>query len=276
MRQRLMLLGLVVLVWSGLGMAQAGGGFTASPLPPNAPAIPTTIKNQPFSADVITQYDRVLENGNHIHRETRGRVFRDGQGRVRTETQFAGADRLQHITIQDPVQRIVVHLDPRNKVATIHHLSDVTSANASTAVGAKDNIAPSRAGNALMMTPPGSGVSNVIPLQHADPSIRPSVRTEALGTRPMERTVATGTRTTRTIDNGDGPAIVCVSEIWYAHDLQIVLLSETDDGQAGRSMMKLENLSRVEPSAQLFQIPTDYAVKDSNPDTASAKPLRSK
>src|ERR1700751_473648 len=97
-------LALAVAPFSALCGPQATGGVP--PLPPNAPAIPTTIKNEPFSAQIVTEYDRVLPNGNHIHRETHGRIFRDAQGRVRTETQVAGlngVDGLEHIAIQDPI-----------------------------------------------------------------------------------------------------------------------------------------------------------------------------
>ncbi len=109
--------------------AQSGAG--PSSLPPNAPAIPTTIKNAPFSAQVVTQYDHVLSNGNHIHRETQGRIFRDSIGRVRTETQvstLSGVDSLEHIAIQDPILDEVIHLDPRTKTANIHHLGEAAAA----------------------------------------------------------------------------------------------------------------------------------------------------
>ena len=101
---------------------------SAAALPPNAPAVPTTIRNAPFSAAVSTQYDRVLSNGNHIHRETRGKVFRDAQGRVRTETEIQSSGiggTFEHIAIQDPVLREVIHLDPRTRTANVHHLADV-------------------------------------------------------------------------------------------------------------------------------------------------------
>ena len=53
-------------------------------------------------------------------------------------------------------------------------------------------------------------------------------------------------------------------------DLKMTLLTATDDGQAGRSTMKLVNIVRSEPNAALFQIPADYAVTE-NASTASAK-----
>src|SRR5271157_6401287 len=94
-----------------------------------AAARPASVKNAPFSADVVTQYDRTLDNGGHIHRETRGKIFRDNHGRVRTESQppavQPGSEKYDHITINDPVQQIIIYLNPKNKTATILRLSDV-------------------------------------------------------------------------------------------------------------------------------------------------------
>jgi hypothetical protein len=99
-------------------------------------------------------------------------------------------------------------------------------------------------------------------------------KTEALGSKYIEGVNATGTRTTRIIDAGsvgnDKP-IVSVSETWFSPELKMTVLTETDDGQSGHTTMKLINIVRTEPMAQLFQVPSDYTVKDSNPTTASAK-----
>ncbi len=263
-------LGLLLVFFATFLSAQTGGSWSSAPLPPNAPAIPTTVKNAPFSAGVITQYDRVLDNGNHIHRETRGWVFRDTQGRVRTETEFGsapgGVDKSQHITIQDPVQRVVIHLDTRNKTAIVHHLGEPA---ATTAV-AKDAGAP-RSGNAVLVAPQTAGAPTTIPLQHPEAGKRPVTRTESLGSKSIEGTLVTGTRTTRAIENSSDQPITSVTETWFSRDLQMVVLSDTDDGQAGRSMMKLVDIVRSDPNPQLFQIPPDYTIKDTNPTTASTK-----
>src|ERR1700676_5071192 len=43
------------------------------------------IKGKPYSADVITESVQTLPDGNRISRRTTGRVYRDGEGRVRRE-----------------------------------------------------------------------------------------------------------------------------------------------------------------------------------------------
>jgi hypothetical protein len=42
------------------------------------------VQGAPFSAEVIDESEQFLADGNRIHRETHGRIFRDSQGRTRT------------------------------------------------------------------------------------------------------------------------------------------------------------------------------------------------
>lgn len=65
--------------------------------------------------------------------------------------------------------------------------------------------------------------------------------------------------------------IVSICDTWISTDLKVTVLTETDDGQAGHSTMKLANIVRSEPNPVLFQIPADYTVKE-NAVTASPRP----
>ena len=99
-------------------------------------------------------------------------------------------------------------------------------------------------------------------------------RTEALGSKYIEGVNATGTRTTRIIDagsQGNDKPIVAVTETWFSPELKMVVLTESDDGRSGHNTMKLVNITRTEPMAQLFQVPSDYTVKETQPATASVK-----
>lgn len=242
---------------------------SATALLPNSAAVPTTIRNAPFSAEVSTQYDRVLSNGNHIHRETRGKVFRDPQGRVRTETEIqslGAAGSFQHIAIQDPVLREVIHLDSRTRTAYVHHLGEVFPQD----VAAGNSAVANKPGNVVLASPQGSqaGGSIAIPL-HPDTAKPPSI--ELLGTKMLEGVPVIGTRTTRVIPGSDGEPIVAVTDVWFSRDLQMVILSISDDGQGGRSMVRVTNIVRTAPNEQLFQVPPDYTVKDGNPMAAVVK-----
>ena len=276
---RWILTGLLLLV-TGIVGAQVSGRAVAGPAGVTNATASAAVKNSPFSADVVTQYDRTLDNGGHIRRETGGKIFRDSQGRMRTDTETLpaqpGAEKFEHITINDPVQKVIINLNPKMKTATIFHFGQGVG---SMAIG-MGNVAGAPVNLAV---PPGtksaqrnatSGVATTSKMGAKLYTTTVDTKTEALGSRTIEGVSATGTRTTRIIDAGsvgnDKP-IVSVSETWFSPELKMTVLTETDDGQSGHTTMKLINIVRTEPMAQLFQVPSDYTVKDSNPTTASAK-----
>jgi len=92
---------------------------------------------------------------------------------------------------------------------------------------------------------------------------RPDVKREDLGTQTMEGLTVQGKRTTHTIaagQVGNANALVVVTETWYSPDLKVVVMSKTTDPRSGTSVYKLTNVSRTEPDASLFQVPSDYTV----------------
>lgn len=280
MRLRWALGGLLLLVTVIAG-AQVSGRTAAGPAGVTTTTTPAAVKNMPFSAEVVTAYDRALDNSGHIHRETHGKVYRDSQGRLRTDSEMppaqAGAEKFEHVTITDPVQRVIINLSPKQKTATIFHFA---SGVGPTALG-MGNIAGAPVNAAA--TPPGQkapektatlGVATTSKMSGKLYSSPVDTKTEALGSRNIEGVSATGTRTTRITDAGpmgnDKP-IVSVTETWFSPELKMMVLTETDDGQSGHSIRKLINITRTEPASQLFQVPSDYTVKDTAPTTASVK-----
>ena len=253
----------------------------------------SNVKNAPFSAEVITEYDRTLDNGGHIHRESRGAIFRDSQGRMRTENQPSaiqpGSVKADHITINDPVRQVIIYLNPKTRTATVVRFSDiepnppmVATKHDKTKTKSKIRLAGEPAagnssGDTLSGTNSAGGPGN-LPSAEGEPTAAATSRMDAttftnspatmvpLGTRHIEGVSATGTRTTRTINPGtmgnDKP-IVSISDTWVATELKVTVLSETDDGQEGHSTMKLVNVVRGEPSAALFVVPADYKVRES-------------
>jgi hypothetical protein len=77
---------------------------------------------------------------------------------------------------------------------------------------------------------------------------------------------ATGWRSTTTIPAGrignDRP-IQVVEEQWDSPELNMVVLSRFSDPRTGVVEYRLTNISRSEPRADLFQVPSDYTVVDS-------------
>jgi hypothetical protein len=82
--------------------------------------------------------------------------------------------------------------------------------------------------------------------------------------------MAEGTRTTTTIpagDLGNEQPIHIVDERWYSPELQVVVMTRHSDPRSGETTYRLTNISRTEPSAALFQVPSDYAVRDNTAPT---------
>ena len=202
----------------------------------------------PFSADVIDETTRVLADGNRIHEENHGKLYRDSQGRVRNEMEskppFPDAPVWSHTTIYDPVQQLTIFLDTRNKVAQVHHMKGMTPAQS--------------------VTKP--------PVRSASPPIdrlkMAATSSEQLGSMDIEGFTVSGTRRTITIQAGavgnDKP-ITTVEETWYSPQLKQPLLQKRDDPRMGQTVHKLVNIQVGEPDPLLFQAPPDYEVKDQNP-----------
>ncbi len=269
---RWILTGLLLLV-IGMASAQVSRHAVASAAGvTNAPST-AAVTNSPFSAETVTLYDRTLDNGSHIHRETRGKVFRDSQGRLRTDSEAPstqpGSEKFDFATINDPVQKVIINLNPKLKTATIFHFAKGVGPAAvgmANLRGAPVNVAPAQA------SPKPAGTTSQMSASLGTSPVQ--VRTEALGSKYIEGVSATGTRTTRIIDagsQGNDKPIVAVTETWFSPELKMAVLTESDDGHSGYSTMKLVNVTRTEPPAQLFQVPSDYTVKDTEPATASVK-----
>ena len=97
-----------------------------------------------------------------------------------------------------------------------------------------------------MMPPPGPGT------------------TTRLGSRDFDGVRADGKKTTWTIPAGrigNQLPIEIVSERWHSPDLNVVVFTRHADPRSGERIYRLENIKREEPSAELFKVPADYALK---------------
>ena len=73
------------------------------------------VKGAPYSADVSTEVNQTLADGNVIAKRTTGRIYRDGEGRTRQETVVNGETK--SIQLRDPVAGSAVMLLPGTKTA---------------------------------------------------------------------------------------------------------------------------------------------------------------
>ncbi|HEY8462120.1 MAG TPA: hypothetical protein VIM99_17155, partial [Blastocatellia bacterium] len=78
------------------------------------------VTGAPFSADIVSETIQVLPDGNRIVQRSEGRIYRDSQGRTRSERtyQMGGSnERRQVINIRDPISRSSYSLDPETRIA---------------------------------------------------------------------------------------------------------------------------------------------------------------
>ncbi len=226
----------ILLLWTGTACAQVGV---------------TSLKGAPFSAEVVTQTDRVLQDGNHVRQTTHGKVFRDSEGRTRQETPFQRYGEENHyVSINDPVEQVFISfMMSGEKTASIHHMTP-----RSAAPPAQVDKSDAKPANSKASTEE-EGPCPVLP------------PVDQLGTKVIEGVAVVGTRQTDTIPAdkiGNEKPIVSVNDSWYSDELHEVVLWESDDPQYGHRTMKLVNIQRSEPDRALFQVPADYTVKDMN------------
>ena len=73
------------------------------------------VKGQPYSADVVTETNQALPDGNVISHRNVNKVWRDSEGRTRQETYRS--DKLRSIYISDPVGAVAYTVIPGSKLA---------------------------------------------------------------------------------------------------------------------------------------------------------------
>ncbi|MBO0725317.1 MAG: energy transducer TonB, partial [Blastocatellia bacterium] len=78
------------------------------------------VKGAPFSADIVSETIQTLLDGNRIVQRSEGRIYRDSQGRTRSERTYqmgGSSEQKQTITIYDPVANVNSILDPEARIA---------------------------------------------------------------------------------------------------------------------------------------------------------------
>jgi hypothetical protein len=200
------------------------------------------VKGAPYSAQAVTQFTQTLADGSHIQRTITGSVARDSEGRTRREQTMGGIGALEAsgeshkaVFIHDPVAGASYVLDPVGHTARQTPQARTPAANDSQPRERHTHYAGQNA----------------------------SVKTDDLGTQTMEGVTVQGKRITRTIaagQIGNEHALEVVTETWYSHDLQAMVMSKTSDPRTGETVYKLTNVTRTEPDASLFQVPADYKV----------------
>ena len=269
------------------------------------------VKGAPYSAESVTETIQTLSDGNRIVNRMTSSVYRDGEGRTRREQSLkglgifgAGEEPFQTIFINDPVAGVTFTLDSHSKTAHkskpftfefTQKLDKPGVVTSSVEGGQRFEFKVERgtaAGGSMIMTAPGAG------MPHPDlDQLRVEGGTagafvfktkqgpnanevkEQLGKQTIEGVEAEGTRTTVTIpagEIGNERAIEIVSERWYSPELQLVVMTRHSDPRFGETTYKLTNINRAEPAKSLFEVPSDYTIKEGPGVGPKIAPLRQK
>jgi TonB family protein len=81
------------------------------------------VKGAPFSADIVSETIQTLPDGNRIVQRSEGRIYRDSQGRTRSERTYqmgGSSEQRQVININDPAASASYSLDPEIRVARMN------------------------------------------------------------------------------------------------------------------------------------------------------------
>jgi hypothetical protein len=217
----------------------------ASAVAQSSPNNVRLVTGAPYSALGTSQTVTTLPNGNRVVRQNTIRLWRDSQGRTRSEfslSSIGGPTPLEVnatvTVIDDPSARERHMLRPDGRVVTTP-------------------IAPCRvvASNEpdLTVGPPRPAS---LPLK-----VSPPVK---LGERQLDGETVAGSRVEATIPAGavgnDRP-IKMSAEQWYGKDLQVVVEATYKDPRTGETRYKLREIQRNEPDASLFQVPAKETVR---------------
>jgi len=210
------------------------------------------VTGAPFSAVEVTDTVQTLPNGDSTRQHIQSNIYRDGMGRVRTETtmsQPGSTTTRTLIRIHDPVAGVMRTLDPQNKIA-----HEVTIRPAS-------GRGPNGNGAGRAFPPGGRGANTDAATRNGAPRTDPNTTSEKLSMQTISGVQATGNRVTRTIpagQMGNSQPIQIVHETWTSADLKVPVMVKRTDPRSGTVTMQLTNINRSEPDPALFQVPSDY------------------
>jgi len=230
-----------------MGMSASGNdkGATINLSPGPMPVRLQQVTGAPYSARPVNESVTTLANGTHLTRQAPSDsvVYRDSQGRVRTERPMfpnAPTAPVTLIYIDDPVAGYRYLLDRDNQVA--HRM-------AAASTGASPAAPPNQ-----ITQPQTHAVPNGI-----------SISAEPLGPSTMLGIPVVGVKNTTTFpvgsSMGNDQPVTQSSETWYSTQLGIMVYSKSISPTAVTTST-LKDLSFMEPDPALFTVPAGYKIVD--------------
>jgi hypothetical protein len=252
------------------------------------------VKGAPYSAQAVTESVQTLSDGNRIVRKNTAQVYRDTEGRTRREQTLGyigpystAGDVPQTVFINDPVAGLNYILDPSTKTARrlprveMRFKTEGGDARVAPPAGLQQKIeiertftrvpgpvAAGQTGSTVVVAPPPPPLAEgggPVEFHITRSSSKADSKSEKLEPRSFDGVMAEGTRTTTTIpagELGNEQPIQIVSERWFSPELQVVVMTRHSDPRTGETTYRLTNIARTEPAATLFQVPSDYTLKE--------------
>ena len=219
--------------------AVAQNGSPESVVPPTQrfDCIATPVAGAPFSAEAVTTWHPPANSGRPELRVT-ARYYRDSAGRVRVDfVEGMGQERV--ILTGAAGSREAYELDTATRIAFY---------------GGREHVATLVGGGC------GDRYQVPVSMNRFVAFMAMPLKEESLGTRSMEGVEVLGTRhNTRPPVTSHGVKILS-GERWISPELKLVVYSRIEDSVVGVVGYQLRNISRTEPRADLFELPTDYMV----------------
>ena len=207
-------------------------GFTA--------AFPV-VKNEPYTANVVTQHVNMGPNGERTLHEALNIHVRDSAGRLRDEQLATPPDATGSFTqaqmhIVDPVSMQDIQWFPGTNTFLISAIP------------------------ASSATHGGQRIVNCAGLARIHNTNRSQEEYESLRDSTIEGIRVQGCRITRTLQGrpASNQQETSITEIWASPELQIDLLTEEHLSDGTERLTKLSNIIREEPDPALFRIPEGY------------------
>jgi len=216
------------------------------------PAVQVPRRLPPYSAKQKTTNVQTLANGTTITTVNESQVWRDADGRMRTESlnTLTGGSQYRGISIYDPIARVrmswTVGMPNVPNVVNLYHMP-----------------VPQ-----LVPQPVQPAPINPQPIRQP---YYPYI-TESLPPQTIEGLYATGSRTTSTTPAGyigNDHDLTTTRETWTAPSLGIQLRYISDDPRTGKSTTEVTDIQQTDPDPSLFKAPDGYQVKDTTPAPAS-------
>lgn len=200
----------------------------------------------PYTAEEVTATTQTLADGTKITSHELTRRYQDSQGRTRREsfgTQMGSAQPPNSpwgVMIFDPAAGVYYTLNPRDHAAL-------------------------KSEEFHQVVPPSRQTTAASPNPTPRPPAPPRPTIEDLGAKMMDGIEVSGSRTTTTIPagaEGNDHPLQIIRETWYSPDLRLTMMDATNDPRKGETVMRVTELSRDEPPADLFRVPADYTIEE--------------